>query len=73
MKREKLFIVFLRNSLLVEFLTSNVGPTDGESGVLIQAILSIKSIVKQDPPSHEKVYFSFSNLAELHLSVYIEN
>uniref|UniRef100_A0A2N9I9F5 AP-3 complex subunit beta n=1 Tax=Fagus sylvatica TaxID=28930 RepID=A0A2N9I9F5_FAGSY len=38
-----------------EFLSSDFGSVDGEAGVLIQAIMSIKSIIKQDPPSHEKV------------------
>lgn len=33
---------------------------EGEAGVLVQAILSIKSIIRQDPLSHEKVFF-FSN------------
>lgn len=36
-----------------EFLTNELG--DGEAGVLIQAVLSIISIIKQDPSSHEKV------------------
>ncbi|KAI4299566.1 hypothetical protein L6164_033010 [Bauhinia variegata] len=38
-----------------EFLSSEIGSTDGEEGVLIQAIMSIKSIIKLDPPSYEKV------------------
>ncbi|XP_075671235.1 AP3-complex subunit beta-A isoform X2 [Castanea sativa] len=38
-----------------EFLSSDFGSVDGEAGVLIQAIMSIQSIIKQDPPSHEKV------------------
>lgn len=29
--------------------------TNGEAGILIQAIMSIKSIITQDPPTHEKV------------------
>uniref|UniRef100_A0A2P2JST1 Clathrin/coatomer adaptor adaptin-like N-terminal domain-containing protein n=1 Tax=Rhizophora mucronata TaxID=61149 RepID=A0A2P2JST1_RHIMU len=37
-----------------EFLTSD--SEYGEGGVLVQAIMSTKTIVKQDPPSHEKVY-----------------
>ena len=41
-----------------EFLTKDFGYGDQEAGVLIQAIMSIKSIIKQDPPSHEKVSFS---------------
>ena len=42
---------------IAEFLSSDFGSVDGEAGVLIQAIMSIKSIIKQDPPSHEKVSF----------------
>ncbi|OMO59005.1 hypothetical protein CCACVL1_25169 [Corchorus capsularis] len=38
-----------------EFLTKDLGSGDQEAGVLIQAIMSIKSIIKQDPPGHEKV------------------
>ncbi|XVE69200.1 hypothetical protein DITRI_Ditri09bG0132500 [Diplodiscus trichospermus] len=38
-----------------EFLTKDFGPGDQEASVLVQAIMSIKSIIKQDPPSHEKV------------------
>ncbi|XP_022765147.1 AP3-complex subunit beta-A isoform X2 [Durio zibethinus] len=38
-----------------EFLTNDFGSGDQEAGVLVQAIMSIKSIIKQDPPSHEKV------------------
>ncbi|KAK6227961.1 hypothetical protein SCA6_000301 [Theobroma cacao] len=38
-----------------DFLTKDFGSGDQEAGVLIQAIMSIKSIIKQDPPSHEKV------------------
>ncbi|KAG6671143.1 hypothetical protein I3843_Q012600 [Carya illinoinensis] len=39
----------------LEFLSSDIGSVEGEAGVLIQAIMSIRSIIKQDPPSHEKV------------------
>ncbi|OMO96839.1 hypothetical protein COLO4_15058 [Corchorus olitorius] len=39
----------------IEFLTKDLGSGDQEAGVLIQAIMSIKSIIKQDPPGHEKV------------------
>ncbi|KAF7831069.1 AP3-complex subunit beta-A [Senna tora] len=38
-----------------EFLSSEIGTLVGEEGVLIQAIMSIKSIVKLDPPNYEKV------------------
>ncbi|KAK1571525.1 hypothetical protein Q3G72_018592 [Acer saccharum] len=36
-------------------LTTDVGSENGEASVLIQAIMSIKSIIEQDPLSHEKV------------------
>ncbi|KAF5467315.1 hypothetical protein F2P56_017149 [Juglans regia] len=39
----------------LEFLSSDIESVEGEAGVLIQAIMSIRSIIKQDPPSHEKV------------------
>ncbi|CAI0411287.1 unnamed protein product [Linum tenue] len=35
--------------------TSDARASEEEAGVLVQAIMSIKMIVKQDPPSHEKV------------------
>ncbi|XP_024927490.1 AP3-complex subunit beta-A isoform X2 [Ziziphus jujuba] len=38
-----------------ECFTTVNGSMDGEAGVLIQAIMSIKSIIRQDPLSHEKV------------------
>ncbi|XP_038711611.1 AP3-complex subunit beta-A-like [Tripterygium wilfordii] len=38
-----------------EFFTCDVGDMNGEAGVLVQAIMSIKLIIKQDPPSHVKV------------------
>ncbi|KAK8593284.1 hypothetical protein V6N12_045367 [Hibiscus sabdariffa] len=38
-----------------EFLTKDFGSGDQEADILIQAIISIKSIIKQDPTSHEKV------------------
>ncbi|XVF75327.1 hypothetical protein PTKIN_Ptkin13bG0179100 [Pterospermum kingtungense] len=38
-----------------EFLNKDFGSGDPEAGVLIQVIMSIKSIIKQDPPNHEKV------------------
>ncbi|KAK5835468.1 hypothetical protein PVK06_011157 [Gossypium arboreum] len=41
--------------LLSEFLTKELGCRYQEADVLVQAIISIKSIIKQDPPIHEKV------------------
>ncbi|TYH73559.1 hypothetical protein ES332_D05G337400v1 [Gossypium tomentosum] len=38
-----------------EFVTEDFGFEDQEAGILTQVIMSIKSIIKQDPPSHEKV------------------
>ncbi|XP_059666279.1 AP3-complex subunit beta-A [Cornus florida] len=35
--------------------SSDVGSVDEEGGVLIQAMISIKTIIKLDPPDHEKV------------------
>ncbi|KAF3433695.1 hypothetical protein FNV43_RR24798 [Rhamnella rubrinervis] len=38
-----------------EIFTTDFGSVDGEAGVLIQAVMSIKSIIRQDPLGHEKV------------------
>lgn len=38
-----------------EFLCGEIRSLDGEEGVLIQAIMSIISIIKLEPPSYEKV------------------
>lgn len=38
-----------------ELLTSDIESGNGEAAVLIQSIISIKSIIKQDPSCHEKV------------------
>ncbi|KAH9766702.1 AP3-complex subunit beta-A [Citrus sinensis] len=38
-----------------ELLTSDIESGNGEADVLIQSIISIKSIIKQDPSCHEKV------------------
>lgn len=38
-----------------EFLTSDIESGNGEADVLIQSVISIKSIIKQDPSCHEKV------------------
>lgn len=43
----------------VEVLSSDFVSVEGEADVLIQAIISIKSVIKQDPLSHEKVFFIF--------------
>ncbi|KAM7494896.1 hypothetical protein LguiB_029505 [Lonicera macranthoides] len=38
-----------------QFLNGEVGSVDGEAVVLIQALISIRAIIKLDPHSHEKV------------------
>ncbi|KAL5799981.1 hypothetical protein ACOSQ4_032865 [Xanthoceras sorbifolium] len=38
-----------------DLVTTDVGSENGEASVLIQAIMSIKSIIEQDPLIHEKV------------------
>ncbi|PON44747.1 AP-3 complex subunit beta [Parasponia andersonii] len=38
-----------------DFFASDFGSVDGEANVLVQAIMSIKSIIRPDPLSHEKV------------------
>ncbi|PRQ59216.1 putative AP complex subunit beta, AP-3 complex subunit beta domain-containing protein [Rosa chinensis] len=38
-----------------QVMTGEFGSVEGEANILIQAIMSIKSIVQRDPPSHEKV------------------
>ncbi|CAL8125514.1 unnamed protein product [Prunus armeniaca] len=38
-----------------QLMTGEFGSVDGEADILIQAIMSIKSIIQQDPPGHEKV------------------
>ncbi|KAJ4848705.1 AP3-complex subunit beta-A [Turnera subulata] len=38
-----------------ELFTSDYGSVSGEGGILVQAIMSIKSIVRQDPLTYEKV------------------
>ncbi|KAL6969374.1 hypothetical protein U1Q18_029087 [Sarracenia purpurea var. burkii] len=40
---------------MAESLNSAIGSVDGEAGVLVQALISIKAIISLDPPSHEKV------------------
>lgn len=43
---------------LAEFLSSDGGPANEGASVLIQTIMSIKSIIKRHPASHEKVFSS---------------
>ncbi|RXI08942.1 hypothetical protein DVH24_023086 [Malus domestica] len=38
-----------------QLMTGEFGSVDAEADILIQAIMSIKSIIQLDPPSHEKV------------------
>lgn len=38
-----------------ESLTNDFGAVDGDASVLIQAVISIRVIIKQDPPTYEKV------------------
>ncbi|GLT75421.1 hypothetical protein SLA2020_471500 [Shorea laevis] len=52
-KMENAYIDELLALTRQEFLIN--GSSDGEGDVLLQAIMSIKSIIKQDPSSHEKV------------------
>ncbi|KAF8397480.1 hypothetical protein HHK36_016397 [Tetracentron sinense] len=47
-----------------EYLTSDLGSMDGEVGVLTQAIMSIKAIIKQDPVGHEKVIIQLVRLLD---------
>lgn len=48
-------LIFLRRLKIAELLTSDIESGNGEAEVLIQSIISIKSIIKQDPSCHEKV------------------
>ncbi|XP_058002291.1 AP3-complex subunit beta-A isoform X1 [Hevea brasiliensis] len=57
-KLPKMAITFLEGLLALtrqELLTTEFGSIEGEAGVLVQVLTSIKSIIKQDPPNHEKV------------------
>ena len=38
-------------------MASDANTVDGEAEILIQAVVSIKSIINQDPSTHEKVHF----------------
>jgi hypothetical protein len=50
-------LIFYLGHITESFISNSVH-LDGENAVLVQAILSIKAIVKMDPVSHEKVLFS---------------
>lgn len=39
-----------------EYLIGDFVCMDEETNILIQAIMSIEAILKQDPPAHEKVF-----------------
>lgn len=45
---------------------------DEEAVILIQAINSIKTIIKHEPSSHDKVSF-FTNSADLHILQFLVN
>jgi len=52
-----------------ESLSDFIGQIDGETGVLVQAIMSIKAIIKQNPVCHEKVIlFLISSTCMIFLS-----
>ena len=40
---------------MAESSIGSLGSTIGEEGILTQAIMSIKAIIKQNPAGHEKV------------------
>jgi AP-3 complex subunit beta len=50
-------LIFYLGHITESFISNSVH-LDGEDAVLVQAILSIKAIVKMDPVSHEKVLVS---------------
>lgn len=56
---KKIFTFSELLSNLAEVMTGEFGSVDGEANILIQAIMSIKSIIQKDPPSHEKVFSVF--------------
>lgn len=43
---------------MAEYLISDMGSADGEAGILVQALISIKSIINLDPLCHEKVFLA---------------
>jgi hypothetical protein len=56
---EEIFRVSCLISIFAEFLCGEIRSLDGEEGVLIQAIMSIISIIKLEPAIYEKVFFWF--------------
>ncbi|KAG5533385.1 hypothetical protein RHGRI_027536 [Rhododendron griersonianum] len=48
-----------------EYLISDMGSADGEAGILVQALISIKSIINLDPLCHEKVIIQLVRSLEL--------
>jgi AP-3 complex subunit beta len=54
---EEIFRVSCLISIFAEFLCGEIRSLDGEEGVLIQAIMSIISIIKLEPAIYEKVFF----------------
>ncbi|CAL5343568.1 unnamed protein product [Camellia sinensis] len=48
-----------------ELLNSDIGSVDGEAGVLVQALISIRAIINLDPPCHEKVIIQLVRGLEL--------
>lgn len=43
---------------------------DGEAGVLVQAVMSIQTIIERDPLSHEKVYTSHLVIKHVYLTIF---
>lgn len=39
---------------------TDTSAADEEAGILIQAVMSVQAIIKQDPQTHEKVVIIFS-------------
>lgn len=46
---------FRKKICFAESSISSSSQLDGEAGVLVQAIMSIKAIIKHDPTSYDKV------------------
>lgn len=47
--------VYCDEYYITESSISISGNVDGEANVLVQAIMSIKAIIKENPANHEKV------------------
>lgn len=58
-------------SIFAEFFCGEIRSLDGEEGVLIQAIISIKSIINIAPSSYEKVLFLQNHLPQHCYSFFI--